>query len=267
MTFRDDLGAAQARADALARRVDQLERENAALRRGDELELTTTGDADDAPDRLRTSLGLMMILPAIILSVLGGLALAFELPILGGPLLVLAALLFVANGLLLKVVEVAGPGWRLIVSGRPRRLPDGTTVPYRVTGGRVVRVPLLERAERLDVRPRPIRGRVTGAFARTGERIDLELVATIRLAGSEPLIHRAIERFLGQDRSAVAAVALQTIEGCARGAVSALTADEVRDRTRLLAEKVLDEAAHRLAELGIEIDALELAPAPTVSSD
>jgi flotillin len=177
-------------------------------------------------------------------------------------LLVVAAALAVAVLcvilLVTRLIYICAPSEVLIFSGGQRRVGD-RAVGYRlVQGGRGLRVPLLERVDRLDLTNMIIDLRVAGAYSKGGIPLNVEGVANLKIAGSEPIIGNAIERFLGKSREEVMKVARETLEGNLRGVVAKLTPEEVsRDRVKF-AEELLTEADKDLQNLGLELDTLKI---------
>src|SRR5690606_31909626 len=124
--------------------------------------------------------------------------------------------------------------------------------------GRGIRIPLLERVDRMDLTNMIIDLRVQGAYAKGGIPLNVEGVANLKIAGSEPVIGNAIERFLGRSREEIMRVARETLEGNLRGVLATLTPEEVnRDRVKF-AESLLIEADKDLKSLGLELDTLKI---------
>jgi len=100
--------------------------------------------------------------------------------------------------------------------------------------------------------------RVQGAYSKGGIPLNVEGVANLKVAGSEPIIGNAIERFLGKTREEVIKVARETLEGNLRGVLATLTPEEVnRDRVKF-AQELLTEADKDLHSIGLELDTLKI---------
>ena len=57
----------------------------------------------------------------------------------------------------------------LVISGRSQRLPDGSSVGYKVLhGGRGFRIPMLEEVNRMDMRLIPVQVEVQNAYSKGG---------------------------------------------------------------------------------------------------
>jgi flotillin len=170
--------------------------------------------------------------------------------------LVLAALVMII--VVTRLIHICAPNEVLIFSG-PRRQVAGREVGYRlVQGGRGIRIPLIERVDRMDLTNMIIDLRVQGAYAKGGIPLNVEGVANLKVAGSEPVIGNAIERFLGRSRDEIIKVARETLEGNLRGVLATLTPEEVnRDRVKFT-EELLTEADKDLKSLGLELDTLKI---------
>ena len=169
---------------------------------------------------------------------------------------ILAALSIVL--VITRLIHICAPNEVLIFSGTRRNVGD-RSVGYRlVQGGRGLRIPLLERVDRMDLTNMIIDLRVTGAYCKGGIPLNVEGVANLKIAGSEPVIGNAIERFLGKSREDVMKVARETLEGNLRGVLATLTPEEVnRDRVKF-AQELLTEADKDLQSLGLELDTLKI---------
>jgi flotillin len=173
-----------------------------------------------------------------------------------GGILILAALTIIL--VITRLIHICAPNEVLIFSGTRRQVGD-RSVGYRlVQGGRGVRIPLLERVDSMDLTNMIIDLRVHGAYSKGGIPLNVEGVANLKVAGSEPVIGNAIERFLGKSREEIMKVARETLEGNLRGVLATLTPEEVnRDRVKF-AQELLTEADKDLHSLGLELDTLKI---------
>lgn len=154
-------------------------------------------------------------------------------------LLGVAAVSFAVFGLILKTcLHVVGPHEALVLSGRVRRRPDGSMVAYRVVlGGRIFRTPILEVADRLDLRPFEVSLSGSGS-------------ATVRISREPGVIDRAIERFLGRPQDEIREVARTFLEERLR---------QARHAKRVVKR---EELAEEIRLLGLELDAIRGAGLP-----
>ena len=103
-----------------------------------------------------------------------------------------ALLVFVVVMILVKrFLFICAPNEILIFSGRKHRLPDGSTVGFKVIqGGRALRLPLLESVSRMDVRLFGVEVSVTNAFSRRPDRVRHSVCSAHR--PPDGLVHRGI---------------------------------------------------------------------------
>ena len=121
-----------------------------------------------------------------------------------------------------------------------------------------IRKPVVEAVDRLDLTNMIIDIRVTGAYSKGGIPLNVEGVANVKIASTEPSIGNAIERFLGKPRSHIMQVARETLEGNLRGVLSTLTPEEVNQDRVKFAHSLLQEAGQDLTRLGLELDTLKI---------
>ena len=157
-----------------------------------------------------------------------------------------------------KLLYVATPNEVLIFSGSTRLAGD-KTVGYRfVRGGRSLRVPFIERVERLDLSMFTVMVNVEQAFTKGGIPLDVQGIANVKLPGGEPLLANAVERFLGRNRQEIHRIAQETLEGNLRGVLARLTPEEVNQDKQRFAEQLLDEAEHDMTRMGLVLDTLKI---------
>jgi hypothetical protein len=255
--YKGDLEAAHARLQA-------LERENEELR----TRLDGRAGASAKPKRARPVLRVLVICAGLLLC-LAFLGFAGTMVRIGGGrgavvvvggrvLLTAVVLAFVLS----RLACVCGPNEALIISGRNRVGPDGKVRGYRVVrGGRCVRMPLIERVDRVDLTPVPVSTDLARVLAKDGTSLDLHVTATVRIGADPLLLDRAVERFLGSSVDEVPRVGGEIIEGCVRVLVATLDAEAVeRDRQRIT-DQITRDAAEPLAAIGISLEQLSIGPA------
>jgi flotillin len=167
---------------------------------------------------------------------------------------VFAALTLVVRSLLF----VAEPNEALIFAGA-RRLVDGKSLGFRVVrGGRSLRVPLLERVERLDLSTFTIDVAVHNAYSKGAIPLNVVGVANVKIAGEEPLLANAVERFLGRSQAEIMRIAKETLEGNLRGVLAQLTPEQVNEDKTSFAQKLIEEAEHDMHRMGLVLDTLKI---------
>jgi flotillin len=180
-----------------------------------------------------------------------------------GALVLFAVVAFVVcagvfYALIKKLLYVATPNEVLIFCGSTRHVGD-KRVGYRfVRGGRSMRVPFLERVERLDLNMFTVMVNVEQAFTKGGIPLDIQGIANVKLPGEEPLLANAVERFLGRSREEIYHVAKETLEGNLRGVLAGLTPEEVNQDKQRFAERLLEEAEHDMTRMGLVLDTLKI---------
>ena len=153
---------------------------------------------------------------------------------------------------------ICQPNEVLIFAGSEHKTSRGK-VGYRlVKGGSSLRVPLLERAMRMDLTNMIIDLKVFNAYSKGGIPLNVDGVANIKIAGEEPAIHNAIERLLGKGRKEIEAIAKETLEGNLRGVLASLTPEQVNEDKIAFAKSLLEEAEDDLAKLGLVLDTLKI---------
>ena len=178
-------------------------------------------------------------------------------------ILIVSLFLIVAGGAAVmavakKLVYIAGPNEVLVFSGRKSRIGN-RVVGYRsIKGGRGFRIPLIETVDRVDLTNMVIDVAVTNAYSKGGIPLKVHGVANVKVAGHEPLLGNAIERFLGKERRGIIKVAKDTLEGNLRGVLSQLTPEQVNEDKISFAEKLLEEAEYDLSRLGLVLDTLKI---------
>ena len=157
-----------------------------------------------------------------------------------------------------NLLLVSNPGEALILSGGTHPV-EGRTVGYRsIRGGRAVRVPLLERVDRMDLSNIPVEIAVKGAYSKGGIPLNVQGIAQIKLPGEEPRLSNAVERFLGRTRDEIAQIARETLEGNVRGVLAQLTPEQVNEDKAAFTNKLLDEAEHDMLRMGLMLDTLKI---------
>jgi flotillin len=157
------------------------------------------------------------------------------------------------------LLQICRPNEILIFSGRNRRTDDGRTVGYRVVfGGRGVRVPVLETVRRMDVSLISVPIAVQGAYSEGGIPLNVHAIANIKVSTDPRFVGNAIERFLGKDRTEIARVVKETLEGHLRGVLATLTPEELNEDRLKFARQLESSAQPDLEKLGLELDVLKV---------
>jgi flotillin len=157
-------------------------------------------------------------------------------------------------------LRICHPNEILVFSGKRRRLKDGTVVGYRVIkGGRGLKIPIVESVTRLPLTTVPIDLELTGALSKGIIPINIQAMATVKIAGTEDEgLSNALERFLGKNLTDISQVAKENIEGSLRGVLATLTPEDANSNRLEFAEKVVQEARSDLKRLGLVLDTFKI---------
>lgn len=179
--------------------------------------------------------------------------------------IVLAAIIVAAFLIVVTVIKntyVCSPNEVLIFSGRVFPLPgtsDKKEVGFRVVrGGRAMRWPMIEVVDKMSLTNMAIELAVTNAFSRGGVPLNVVAVANIKIPSEEPLLHNALERFLGYTQEQIIFVAKDTLEGNLRGVIAELTPEEINQKKVVFQQKLIEEAHRDMQRLGLVLDNLQI---------
>jgi flotillin len=99
---------------------------------------------------------------------------------------------------------------------------------------------------------------VQSAYSKGGVPLNVVAVANIKIPSEEPLLHNALERFLGCNRQQIIFVAKDTLEGNLRGVIAELTPEEINQKKDMFQQKLIDEAHRDMQRLGLVLDNLQI---------
>lgn len=153
---------------------------------------------------------------------------------------------------------VVPPNRVAVLSGRAAPQAGGEVRGYRlVKAGRTLRFPLIEQLDWMDLTHMEVELDIPSLDVKAGGHVAVSGVASVKVDGNEPLVHNAVERFLGTSSEQVRMVAMQTLEGTIREVATRLTVDDLRN-TEKLRLYVLEEADHSFSKLGLVVDSVKL---------
>jgi len=177
----------------------------------------------------------------------------------------IAVLLVAALMVLVTVTRnlyVCSPSQVLIFSGRRWKVAGdaaGKELGFRVVrGGRAMRVPLFELVDRMQLTNMAIELAVAGAYSKGGVPLNVTAIANIKVPSEEPLLHNAIERFLGYSQPQIMGIAKDTLEANLRGVIAELTPEEINRKKVVFQQKLIEEADRDLMRLGLVLDNLQI---------
>lgn len=158
-----------------------------------------------------------------------------------------------------RLLLICHPNEVIVLSGRKRKMPDGSTVGYRlIRGGRALRIPMIEKAARMSLETIPLDLSVVNAYSKGGIPLKVEAIANIKIDSTEPTFGNAVERFLGKSQPEIHEIAKDTLEGNLRGVLATLTPEEVNDDRLKFAGSLIEEADSDLKALGLQLDTLKI---------
>jgi flotillin len=99
---------------------------------------------------------------------------------------------------------------------------------------------------------------VQGAYSKGGVPLNVTAIANIKIPSEEPLLHNAIERFLGYPQQQIMLIAKDTLEANLRGVIAELTPEEINQKKVVFQQKLIEEADRDLMRLGLVLDNLQI---------
>lgn len=172
--------------------------------------------------------------------------------------LILVFLLILSAGGLRGLLYTCAPNEVLIFSGR-KRIHQGKTLGFRlIKGGTGLKMPLVERVDRMDLTNMVIDISASNAYSKGGIPLTVQGVANVKIAGHEPVLNNAIERFLGKSRQEIIMVAKATLEGSLRGILATMTPEQVNEDKILFAERLVSEVEQDMTSLGLVVDTMKI---------
>jgi flotillin len=191
------------------------------------------------------------------------------IPFLEGPGLVPVVIGGIVGVVLIFAVIYAtryvkvGPNQVLVISGRRRAVttaegrPAAVGFRIRVGGGAFV-WPIFERVDILSLELMTLEVKTPEVYTEQGVPVIVDGVAQIKVEGSDLSIRSAAERFLGMNRSEIANIALQTLEGHLRAILGMLTVEQIYKNREMFAQRVQETASSDLANMGLTIDSFTI---------
>jgi flotillin len=178
--------------------------------------------------------------------------------IVGGLIVVFVAVVAAFSLISRHYIKVS-PNQAAVISGRKRKLDDGTVVGYRqVRGGATLVLPFLEKVEYLDLNVITVPLTTTRAYTVEGVPVSVKAVANVKIKGDDTSLRAAAERFLGMPEEEFHRLVFQTLEGHLRAILGTLTVEEINNDRQSFAHKLTSEAAGDLEKMGIGLDALTI---------
>ena len=178
--------------------------------------------------------------------------------------IVLLAALFVIGvlfllGLVRTHLYICRPNEMLVVSGKKHRLAGGETANFTVIlAGAHLRIPFLQKVDRMDLRVIPIELEVKKSLSVGGIPLDIHAIANVKISSDPRFVYNAVERFLGLPREAIWQTAKQTLEGALRDVISQLTPEQVNQDRIEFANQLLQVSNQVFNKMGLQLDTLKI---------
>lgn len=159
-----------------------------------------------------------------------------------------------------SLIVIVPPNMAAVLTGRNRKLHSGEEVGYRsVSGGRAMRVPIIETVQYVSLETFPIEISVTNAFSKGNIPLNIEAIANVKIASEpETVFNNAVERILGKTEEEIMSMAKDTLMGNLRGVLATLTPEEVNEDRLGFASALSEDAGEDLSALGFHLDVLKI---------
>jgi flotillin len=162
--------------------------------------------------------------------------------------------------------RVASPNEAYIITGRRGKAvldQKGGIISHDLSGQKVVMGggvfvwPFIQRLHILELTSRRIPIQIRGAISGQGVKLNLDVVAVVKVGGNEDQIRAAGQRFLSQ-QDEIESFTQEVLAGALRAIVGSLTVEQIiRDRAAF-AQRVADEAEASLTGQGLVLDAVQI---------
>ncbi len=174
--------------------------------------------------------------------------------------LVLIVVVLVLLSTIRALIVIVPPNRAAVITGGVRALSDGRQIGYRsLTGGRTLRVPIIETVSHLNLETIPIEITVHNAFSKGNIPLNVEAIANVKIASEpESVFNNAVERLLGKTEEEIKQLAKDTLMGNLRGVLATLTPEEVNEDRLGFAKALAEDAGEDLSALGFHLDVLKI---------
>ncbi len=125
--------------------------------------------------------------------------------------------------------------------------------PRVVTGKATLRIPFLERIDRIPLKLIQIDIRTNKVPTNDYINVDVDAVANVRISSEAELIRIAAKHFLNQDTNDIATNVQQILEGNMREIIGQMQLTDLVNDKQLFSQKVQENATDDIKKLGLEI--------------
>lgn len=169
-------------------------------------------------------------------------------------------LAILAGGVVLAVLLL---GW-LLVSNYIKVPPNEVAVftgagrQRTVTGGAAIRIPGLQRVDRMSLEPFNVVAAARAVLSKDGVPVDVEAVASVKFGSETTALATAVERFLTTDREDIRKQVTEMLTGNLRNIVSQMTVEELNGDRDGFTRRVREEAESSYGVIGMVLDVLSI---------
>ncbi len=169
-------------------------------------------------------------------------------------IVILAAVLTVKS-----LIVIVPPNQAAIITGRRTGTGEEKRSYRTLRGGRALRVPIIEKVDRISLSTIPLEVTVQNAYSKGNIPLSVQAVANIKIAWDPPqAFDNAIERHLPFNRGAVEQQAKETLAANLRGVLATMTPEDVNENRIKFAEELQKEAHDDMFTLGLTIDTIRI---------
>lgn len=140
-----------------------------------------------------------------------------------------------------------GPNEALVISG------VGYETPETIIGGRVFKLPFLQRIQRISLNTFTLNITSPNVFTEKGVAVTVEGVAQVKISTNDGLLQTACQIFLDKGESEIQNICQETLEGHQRAIMGNMTVEQIyKDRLKF-SEAVFDVASSSLVAMGVTV--------------
>jgi len=162
----------------------------------------------------------------------------------------LVIVLYGVFNMMSRMFQKVGPNEVLVVSGMGRI--------QLITGGGVLVVPLVQKADRFSLEMMTIDIVTPEVYTNKGVPIIVDGVAQVKVKNDQAMIRTAVERFLTKSSDQIIDIIKQTLEGHLRAIIGKMQVEEIIRERDKFASNVAEIAHDDLSNMGLVIDSFAI---------
>ncbi len=125
-------------------------------------------------------------------------------------------------------------------------------------GERYFHLPVVEKADRMDLGIIPLRVNLSRVESKCGNRISVHVAASVRVSSHPLRRHRAVERFLDKTPEEIGAVAHSLVEAALSEVVVLMTAEALRKDRLRFRQHFVEAARENFFQMGLALESVEV---------